>query len=350
MADAQVVKGLAVQFEALGKSDLASNLKKDLGVESIYNVFEPRIHDVLALQPAVLAGASHMDVNQVNSLQNAVQNIRTTLDAIGQLQTVTFAQQKPDHVVNLNRVIDAFLYAATPFITWYLFERLEGGIVNEIRSEIATIRTEIGQREQVSENKLNTLNASVLTSIDTIKKDAASVIENVKQLDLAKRSEFRQMSLGVSREQFSDLRRRFVRGSIAFGILGGVTIGALIWFLLHALNSEHAYASNADAIATSVIRVTLVGVMGALIAVFAKLFRGNLNMYYHTLHREHLATIIQNFVNAGENADQRGAIFLKLVDAVAAFGSSGLITGADEGASLKIISDLPNLLKGEAPK
>lgn len=272
------------------------------------------------------------------------------METIRQLPNATFTQQKQGHVDSLRQVIDVAIAGSTPFVTWYLFDRLERGAVNEIRSEIATIRAEIGQREQVSENKFHTLNASVLTSVDAIKKEAASVIENVKQLDLAQRSQFREMSLGISREQFSDLRRRFVRGSIGFGIAGAVTIVCLVAFLLYALNAEHAFASDAEAIATSVIRVTLVGVMGVLVAVFARLFRGNLNMYYHTLHREHLATIIQKFVNAGENAEQRGAIFIKLVDAVAAFGSPGLITGAEEGPSLKVISDLPSLLKGETQK
>lgn len=346
MADPQRVSVLLGVLDTLEQMNLGTALKKNLGDQSLLSVFEGRIRALSGFREAIRAGAVEADNNQAHNLYNLFVQTINLLNNMSNMNAADFIQQRSNSHDALDQNLAAIRAALVPFVVWHLQAQLEGGLQENIRSEITSIRDEVGTRVGIFQQRFQTLEENATKMLNDLKTQTENVIENAKQLDLAKRAEAKEISLGITKDQFRDLKKRFRNGSCLFGMLTVGTFLVLIAFLAYLLYSPHEYANTQEAVGASVVRVAFIGVVAALAAVFAKIWRGNLNMYYHTEHREHLATIIQQFVNAGENADQRGAIFIKLIDAVAAFGSSGLIAGSEEAASLKIVSEfLPNLLK-----
>jgi hypothetical protein len=351
MADQPLIDALLNIFDALSNINLDAALRTDLGVISIKPQFMERIKAIASLKDSVRASAGQMENGHVQTLSAAIQQLAGRLQGIAGMQMQEFTNNRAGHVQALESDLSNVRSALLVFMVWFLFARVTGGLAQDIRGETATIRDEVNTRVGVFQNRFQSLEENATKMLNDLKAQTETVIENAKQLDLAKRQQFKEVSIDSSKLQFEGLTKRFLAWGVITGLLAAAMLGGLIWFLLTALNGLHEYASMQDAIAASVIRIALIGVLGAFAAILIKICRGNLNMYYHTMHRAHLATLIQQLVNAGENADQRGAIFIKMVDAIASFGSSGLISGSDDAASLKIVSDfLPSLLKQGADK
>ncbi len=349
MADAPRVAALLNALDQLSKVNLDGALKKNLGEMNLLSAFEPRIKGITDLREHIKVGAPEADNRQVINLQNLIDTLVGNLNNLFNMSAPDFTQQRPNLVNVLDEQIGQIRSAMLPMMVWHLQGQLEGGLQQSIRSEIASMRDEVNTRVGVYQNRFQTLEENAMKMLNDLKAQTETVIENAKQLDLTKRQQFKEVSIDSSKLQFQGLTKRFLAWGVITGLLAAAMLCGLIWFLLNALNGLHEYASMQDAVAASVIRIALIGVLGAFAAILIKICRGNLNMYYHTMHRAHLTTLIQQFVNAGENAEQRGAIFIKMVDAIASFGSSGLISGSDDAASLKIVSDfLPSLLKERA--
>jgi hypothetical protein len=160
----------------------------------------------------------------------------------------------------------------------------------------------------------------------------------------------RRTASGVSVLQtgvrFAELLSTFQRGLTVSASLAGVAfltfVGYVIWLAYHQPDLK----TIPDAVYTSAVRVTLLASIAAVVTFALKIFRSNLHMYYHTLHRQQLTNSIESFVDAARTDDHRDAVLTKLIEAVSAFSTSGLVASSDDMPNTaKIIIDaLPKAL------
>ena len=88
------------------------------------------------------------------------------------------------------------------------------------------------------------------------------------------------------------------------------------------------------------IRITLLGILGAVATFCLRIYRSQLHMSHHNAHRQVVAASMQSFVDSATTKEHRDKILSVLVEAVAAFGSSGLIRDRDDHmSSSKLIVD-----------
>jgi hypothetical protein len=132
--------------------------------------------------------------------------------------------------------------------------------------------------------------------------------------------------------------------------MSGIGFVVFVGYVIYLLNHTPDVSNPSLMIFHTAIRVTMLATLGAFIAFSLKLFRSNLHMYYHTLHRQHLTNTIQTFVEAARTDEQRDTILVKLIESVSSFGSSGLVGGGDDMPNTaKIIVDaLPKVLSGKS--
>lgn len=78
------------------------------------------------------------------------------------------------------------------------------------------------------------------------------------------------------------------------------------------------------------IRVTILTAVGAIAAFCLRMLRAHMHMSQHNLHRQRIANSMAAFVESAITPEQRDLILAHLVDAVVAFGDSGLLSKEDD--------------------
>ncbi len=81
------------------------------------------------------------------------------------------------------------------------------------------------------------------------------------------------------------------------------------------------------------LRITILAAIGGVAAFCLKILRANMHMRAHNLHRQRLANSMAAFVESASTNEQRDLILAHLVDAIASFGSSGLLAKPDDSVS-----------------
>jgi hypothetical protein len=330
MAEQAQINGVLGAFDILAGANLDHGLRKELGNQSIYDTFAPRITQLASTKQLVAVGAKYASGQQCSDLQNQLGRVLNSINRYATMTPADFMQQRQALVNELDTALSDTFSLLSQFVIWYIYENWQTGFSSS---------------EQSLQAKFEELKKSNADAIGAIKQQADETIARAQQIEATARQTAKEVSLDISKGNFSGLRRRFFWGSATSGIAGLSVFMALLWYLWSLQQNPHPFSNIEDTISNAIIRIAFIAVIGALGAVLLKVFRGNLNMYYHTLHREHLATIAQTFVQAGETPEQRGIVFAKIVDAVASFGNSGLIGGKDDGPTLNVVNDLiPKML------
>jgi hypothetical protein len=87
------------------------------------------------------------------------------------------------------------------------------------------------------------------------------------------------------------------------------------------------------AIYQTVIRVTLLTAIGAIATFCFKVLRAQMHLREQNLHRARVANTMDAFLGAASQPEQRDIILARMLDAIVAFGNSGLLTDSDESMS-----------------
>ena len=107
-----------------------------------------------------------------------------------------------------------------------------------------------------------------------------------------------------------------------------VLLAALRWFLF--ADVSELGDNSGMAIYYTAIRIAVLGVLGGVSGFCLRVYRSQLHMSRHNYHKQCLANIMDSFVHAAIDPEQRDKILSILVEAVAKFGSSGLIRDRDD--------------------
>ncbi|MGI4756420.1 MAG: hypothetical protein ACRYGF_06170 [Janthinobacterium lividum] len=181
-----------------------------------------------------------------------------------------------------------------------------------------------------------------------IKAEASDILDkaNKRSLEIIgeARASARGFSIESAQEQFNTASRELKNKSISWGVISIAALAIFVWFCVHIyqhpplLSSERHDILIAQALYFSLIRVTILTVIGTSLSFALKMFRAHLHMAEVNNHRRRIANSMAAFVQSAHGPDQRDLIFGKLVDAVVTFGDSGLLIREADNTSVPNIA------------
>ena len=155
--------------------------------------------------------------------------------------------------------------------------------------------------------------------------EAAEQIENKARLTAA------GISVEVAQEQFKQAQEEFKSQIFVWGISSAISIGVFILAAIYFVNnSQPPEKLGFGIIYFTTLRITILAAIGGVAAFCLRIFRANMHMRAHNLHRQRLANSMAAFVESASTSEQRDLVLTHLVDAIASFGSSGLLTKPDD--------------------
>lgn len=122
-------------------------------------------------------------------------------------------------------------------------------------------------------------------------------------------------------------------------------IGFLTWWEPYIRTTTQGNSNSALIVYHTVIRVTMLTALAAVTTFCMKVLRAQLHLREQNLHRQRVANSIAAFLGAA-SAEQRDVILGRMVDAITAFGSSGLLSDNDDSMSPAkvILESVPRVL------
>ncbi len=199
----------------------------------------------------------------------------------------------------------------------------------------------IAQREAIVNSVLGTLDERI--------KDAREAIKEAEQKRAILTGEATKGSFKQAVIQFEEAQENFDKESRNwFCASCSLIVLLLVAILIFVFSGEPEQDTPfALVIYRTAIRLTLLGVLGAVATFCLRIYRSKMHMARHNLHRQHIAKSMDSFVHAAITEEQRDKILSILVEEVATFGPSGLIRDKEDHmtSSKLIIEQFTKTLK-----
>jgi len=181
--------------------------------------------------------------------------------------------------------------------------------------------------------------------IERAKEEAAQIEENA-------RATAARVSFKEAQEEFQSAADELQGKIIGYYWLSAFFFAAFIvlagWFLFnHKPPSDIGWS----VIYYTTIRIVILGAVGGVLAFCLKMLRANLHMREINLHRRRLANSMQTFAHAALTKEQRDIILMRVVEAIADFGNSGLLSrssGDEAGAFYRMPIQFMSNIKKES--
>ncbi len=291
---------------------------------------------------------------------------------------INIARECPEGVTidHITRILETFTQINNQFNTLINanntdYASVKNSVVNNIKSLIEDVLRDIQpfavaaviKRGLLKDEGIGKQLDDALSSLNSEKEKFEKEIDGVIQgaRDNANKivSSARETATGISVEaaqsQFRDAQRPLLWQAVLWG--GG--LGAVIFIIFFVsiyifMIDKPDTESGLGMLYKTGLRVTYLGVILSIAAFCLRLFRSHLHMYQHNSHRIRVTNSIAAFVQAAATNEQRDMILARLVEAVSAFGNSGLLksdTSDMQGSKITIdnigrqISDTTDLNK-----
>ena len=181
-----------------------------------------------------------------------------------------------------------------------------------------------------------------------IKTESDKIIENAnlkaEEIETVVRKTATNISVEAAQDQFRDAANENKKN---INIWGGINISLIAIFILSIffmLVYEPSDPWTWKVIYYSALRIAILGFIGTLLAFSLRILRSHLHMREHNLHRKRIANSMAAFAESATSKEQRDLILSRLVDSVATFGNSGMISNDDDGNSKITIDNITRTL------
>ncbi|MCK1345931.1 hypothetical protein [Bradyrhizobium sp. CW11] len=327
--NSEVLERLDTALSQINSLNLDAALKTDLGVASIASDVRDRIATVIDRCNTARKFVENVNRLHINPLTETALQFAQLIGALTTTDAGTFIQNRTSYLGQIADRLDQIEVALLPF---------------ELAENRHRINTVLGG----DAGDVNRIRAALKDEADGIlkrvKDEAESVLEEARLKASDIQNTARKTASGVSVLQtgvrFVELIGTFERGLLISGIAAGAAFVVFIVYVIWLGFHQPDLKTIPEAIYTSAVRVTLLASIAAVVTFGLKIFRSNLHMYYHTLHRQQLTNSIESFVDAARTDEHRDAVLAKLIEAVSAFSTSGLVAASDDMPnSAKIIVD-----------
>ena len=319
MAKQQEIDQLEKVLKSLESIDEKRLFRPNLGDESLQSELEPKLTKVLAKARFALQYAAAVADEPVRGVTGALDSSYQELHAQAEREPSEYIQYKDSVLNGLDVRHEEMLMYWPPFVTAAIEAR--GFLEDE------------GIRKEYTK-AIENLQKQAQSTLDSIKEESQKILAGAKdvadQIEQRARRTAAHVSVGEAQMQFKEAQTHhenqvklwaWVSG-VSGGVFGG--FAALLWFV--ELDSNGGW----QPLYYTALRLVLLGALGTFSAFCLRTLRAHLHMRERNLHRQRVANSIPSFVDSAVNHDQRDLILAQLIDAVATFGNSGLLSGRDD--------------------
>jgi len=330
MASKTSTDSLNTLIANLSNFNLSTALKENLGDQSVAPRFQSRIKDIIGQLKKTQSIASQVSDGSIRTLMNAATQLLQALVSMGNQNAASFVQARDQLSNQLDSQIDQVDNALIPF-KLIIQENMLRELLEPDKSNLTSIQQSLKSESEAI--------------LGQVRKEAETIIADAKMragtIQSAARDTASGVSLIVAQDQFATLVGNFKTGAWVAGLTAAVAFVIFFIYAIYLLYHQPELATYPETLFAIAIRITILGSLATVVGVALKVFKSNLHLLYHTLHRRQLTNTIPTFVDAARTDEQRDIIFVKLVEAVSSFGSSGLIEGSEDVPNTsKIIVDL----------
>ena len=171
-------------------------------------------------------------------------------------------------------------------------------------------------------------------ALKKVREESDRIIEETKKFAEEIETKARRTAAGIAvedaQEQFKEAQKHHKNQVILWVIISLVSVLLFISFGFYLLQSELPKEWQWQIIYYTAIKITILTAIGAVSTFCLRILRAHMHMYQHNLHRQRVTNSMASFVESAITPEQRDLILGHLVDAVATFGSSGLLAKEDD--------------------
>jgi hypothetical protein len=310
------LKKIAEKFQTLEQDKL---LRPTLGEESLETVLKPKLDNLNKRIEFALEYASNVNDNSVSQVVTILNQFYDQLDAQSKRNNAEYVSQRGQFLSTIDSYFEQFLQPWPFFVTAAIEKRgflQDEGIRKEYERTIEAIKKE-------STNSLNLVKEEAEKTIEEAKKLA-------QQIEDRARKTAAHISVEAAQEQFKLAQEDIKKQVRLWAILSILSIIAFIVTAILLARITLPEEWKWHVIYYTAIRITILTAVGAVATFCLRILRAHLHMSQHNLHRQRLANSMAAFVESAVTPEQRDLILAHLVDAVAAFGHSGLLHKEDD--------------------
>src|SRR3990172_1577034 len=310
------LKKVADGFRAVDQEKL---LRSSVGEESLQSVFGPRLSLLNNKLEIALEFAPSVNDNIVSQVASVFDQFRQQMDAQAKRNNTEYVAQRTQFLATIDGYFEQLLQHWPPFITAAV--EMRGFLQDEgIRKEYQ--RTIDAMKEESA------------TALKLVKDEAGKTIEEARKLaqqieDRARRTAA-HISVEAAQEQFREAQKDHNKQVKIWSWLSGISILTFLGVAVYLMQVQFPEEWKWHIIYYTAIRVTILTAVGAIATFCLRILRAHMHMSQHNLHRQRVANSMSAFVESAVTPEQRDLILAQLVDAVATFGTSGLLQKEDD--------------------
>ena len=319
MASTEKIKQLESKIKEMKAIDLEKVLRPSLGAVSTESELRQVFDDIFAKMDTAVEIAPKVSNSHMESIMSALNGIHAEMNTRVEYDNAQYVSTRDQFLSQIFVYYDQLQQWWPFFITAQIEDR--GLLGDEALAK---------QRQQL----LAEIEEESQATIERIRKESTEVIEKAKSdakdiVGVARRVA-RKVSVEEAQSQFEEARKSLVLPILMWSSLSFASVIAFILIAVGFLKVEISAELTWHVIYYTAIRITILTAIGAVAAFLMKMLRAYLHMYQHNLHRKRLSNSMAAFVESAATDQQRDLILAHLVDAVANFGSSGLLQKEDD--------------------
>ncbi|HBH97793.1 MAG TPA: hypothetical protein DDX89_08455 [Candidatus Omnitrophica bacterium] len=320
MASQQYLDNLKKVDDALNAVDTQKLLRKSLGEESLEKELHPRLESISRLRQLAREYAPQVHNEPVNQITSILNQILNQLSSQAGADSSQYIAQRSNFLTN----IDTFLEEAKKSLPHFVAAAVMGrgfledeGIRQEYKRTVESLRKEASD------------------TIKTLKEEAGRAIEEAKKLaeeiETRARRTAAKISVQEAQRQFKDAQEGLSKDIKLWAVWSVIMVlaffGVAVGFIFVKLPMEAEWHT---AVYQTALRIVILSAVGAITTYVLRMLRAHIHMSHLNKHRQRVANSIEAFVMSAHTPEQRDIILANLVEAVVAFGNSGLLPHDDD--------------------
>lgn len=319
MATKHALDKLQIAYDNFTALDREKILRPKLGEASLDSKLGPKIDELNEYLAIYIKHAPSVHDTYVNDVMNNLTTTTNILNQHAQLENPEFIQQSNTLLNEFTKHEENLLKVRAHFISAAVEERglLEDEGIKR-QSEIA-----IEDMKNKSEEALQ-----------KVREESDRIIKETKKFAEEIETKARRTATGIAvedaQEQFEKAQEHHKNQVILWVLISSVSVSLFIGFGFYLLQSELPKEWEWQIIYYTAIKITILTAIGAISTFCLRILRAHMHMYQHNLHRQRVTNSMASFVESALTPEQRDLILGHLVDAVATFGSSGLLAKEDD--------------------
>lgn len=322
MASNSLVTALRRITSEIGGIDREQILRSSLGELSLEKELAPLLDVVL--RKSIFASQYCEDVSEhsVSQAHGVFAELKQVLSAQASRTAQEYVSEREGVVARTQELIERLLLSWPPFVAAAVESRgfLESdGIKREYEVAVA-------QMKDTSEKALGEIQAQAEKTIS----EARTLADTIEQ---RARRTAAKISVTDAQDQFGRAEDDLGKKAKLWYWCSGSSIGVFIALVMILELAGYHSKDVGETIYHTAIRVTGLTAVAAMSMFSLKVLRAHLHMREHNLHRKRLANSLGAFVESAVTPEQRDMILAHLVDSIASFGHSGLVSDSDDAVT-----------------